>query len=132
MESKQTGGGQEPSAIETVHQIVAQAQLLIHKQVELAKAELKADLHAEGKAVGSLGIAAVAGLSALNLLLVTGALALAVWMPAWTAGLLVTGVVVLLAGLFALFGWRTRVKHPLAQSREELKQDAQFTKERLI
>jgi hypothetical protein len=44
----------------------------------------------------------------------------------------VTGVVVLLAGLFALLGWRARVKHPLAHSRQELKQDAQFTKERLI
>jgi len=132
MEHKQAVDGQEPSAIETLQQIAAQAQLLIRKQVELAKAELKADLQAEGRAVGSLGIAAVAGLSALNLLLVTGALALAVWMPAWEAGLLVTGVVLALAALFALFGWRSRVKRPLEHTRDELKRDEQFTKERLI
>jgi putative superfamily III holin-X len=121
----------ELSAADTVRAIAAETEQLVRKQIELATTELKANFKAEAKAVESLGIAAVAGLVGLNLLLFTGALALATVMPAWAAGLLVTAVVLAVAGVFGLVGWRRRVTRPLALTREELKQNARFTKERM-
>ena len=62
------------------------------KQVELAKTELRADVRTEAKVAGGLGVAAVCGIITVTLLLVTAAFALALVMPAWGAGLIVTGV----------------------------------------
>ena len=81
------------STLALVKEIAAQAGLLVKKQVELARTEIKADARAEAKVAGGLGMAAVGAIIAVTLLLVTGALALALVMPAWGAGLIVSGVV---------------------------------------
>ena len=68
----------------------------------------------EAKVAGGLGLAAVGAIITVTLLLVTAALALALVMPAWAAGLIVTGVrgggrVAIVAGL----SWKRRVRKPL-------------------
>jgi len=79
---------------------------------------------------GGLGIAAMGVIITVTLLLVTGAFALALVMPAWGAGLIVTGVVAAAVAIVAGLSWKRRVRTPLATSRRELKQDVRFTRER--
>ena len=81
------------STLALVKEIAAQSGLLVKKQVELARTELKADARTEAKVAGGLGIAAIGAIITVTLLLVTAALALALVMPAWAAGLIVSGVV---------------------------------------
>jgi len=118
------------STVQLVREIAVQASLLVKKQVQMAKTELKADARTEAKVAGGLGIAAVGVIITVTLLLVTGAFALALVMPAWGAGLIVTGVVAAAVAIVAGLSWKRRVRTPLATSRRELKQDVRFTRER--
>jgi len=118
------------STVQLVREIAVQASLLVKKQVQMAKTELKADARTEAKVAGGLGIAAMGVIITVTLLLVTGALALALVMPAWGAGLIVTGVVAAAVAIVAGLSWKRRVRTPLATSRRELKQDVRFTRER--
>ncbi len=116
---------------ELVKQIGAQAEVLLHKQIELAKVELKRDLKAEAAAVGGLGASAVLAIISVTLLLVTAALALSLVLPAWGAGLIVTGVMIAATLTVALISWKKRVSTPLARTRETLRDDVRWAKERL-
>lgn len=122
----------ELSTIELVKEITTEVGHLAEKQIALAKAELRADLKAEATVVGGLGAAALAGLAAMNLLLVTAVLGLAQLMPAWAAGLLVSGVVAAVAAIVAATAWRRRVRSPFARTRRTLKEDVQWAKERTV
>jgi hypothetical protein len=113
-----------------VKEIASAVGLLAKKQIELAKAELRADVRTEAFSIGGLGVAAVAALTAINLLLVTAVLALGLVMPAWLAGLLVTGVVLLFAAIAATLSWRRRVRSPFVRTRQALKEDIRIIKER--
>lgn len=120
------------STMELVKEITAEVGLLAQKQIELAKTELKADLKAEAATVGGLGVAALAALAAVNLLLVTLVLALAQTMRPWLAGLLVSALMLVVAGIVALVSWNKRVRSPLERTRRTVKEDVQFTKERMV
>jgi len=120
------------STVDLVKQITAEVGHLAHKQIELAKAELKADLKAELTMIGGLSVAAVAALCTLNLLLVTAVLALATLMPGWRAGLIVSGATLLVATVVAGIAWSKRVRSPMARTKKTLQEDVQWTKERLV
>jgi len=124
----------EPAALssgELVKTVMRKVAELAKTEFELAKAELRANVKAEAAAAKGLGVAAIAGLAALNLLLVTAVLALAQLMPAWGAGLLVSGVVLLIAVVAGVAGWGKRVKDPLRRIRHDIKEDVQWTKEKI-
>jgi NhaP-type Na+/H+ or K+/H+ antiporter len=72
----------------------------------------------------------VGAIITVTLLLVTVAFALALVLPAWAAGLIVSGVVAVFVGVLAGVSWSRRIRKPLQRSRNELKQDVRFTKER--
>jgi len=118
------------STVQLLREIASQGGLLVKKQVALAKTELKADARTEAKVAGGLGLAAVGAIITLTLLLVTAAFALALVLPAWAAGLIVTGVVAVFVAILAGVSWSRRIRKPLQRSRDELKQDIRFTKER--
>lgn len=122
---------QDLSTVELVKQITNEVAHLAQKQIELAKTELKADLKAEAVVVGGLGLAALGTLTTVNLLLVTGILALAKRMPGWQAGLLVTGGTLIVTGVVAWVAWSKRVRSPLARTQRTLREDAEWTKGRL-
>jgi hypothetical protein len=119
------------STVELVKEITAEVGHLVQKQIALAKAELKADLKAEATMVGGFGIAALGAVATLNLLLVTAVLALAQIMTGWKAGLLVSGVVLFAAVVVAGIAWSRRVRSPLARTQRTLREDVEWTKERL-
>jgi hypothetical protein len=114
---------------ELIRRITSQVAALASKQIELAKTEIQADLRDEIATVGKLGIAAVAALATVNLLLVTAVLALGQKIPPWSAGLIVSGITLGVSLCGALLGWRKRVRTPLARTRRSLKKDAVWTKE---
>jgi len=128
MEGKGQG---DVSTVQTVREFVTGAEDLFRKHIELAQAELKANVRAEARAFGALGIGALTALIAATLFLVTGALALATVMRPWIAGLVVSCTVAVVAGAFAAIGWQRRVRQPLLLTREALERDARWMKERL-
>jgi hypothetical protein len=111
--------------------MASDVETLVKKQFELAKSELVDDLRREAGVAGGLGIAAVAALLTANLLLVSGALALSLVMPAWAAGLVVSGLTLATAALVGVVSWRRRVRDPLVRTRRALKENVRWTKERL-
>ena len=120
------------SSLALVKEIAAQAGLLVKKQVELARTELKANARTEAKVAGGLGLAAVGAVITVTLLLVTAALALALVMPAWGAGLIVSGFVAAVVAIVAAVSWSRRVRQPLQHSRNGLRRDVRFAKERFV
>ena len=114
-----------------VSELLSQAGVLARKEIELAKRELREDLRREAIAAGQLGIAGVAGLVTVNLLLVTVVLALARAMPAWVAGLLVSAATLVVAVALGLSGWKRIKRPPLERTRRTLKEDAQWARESL-
>jgi len=119
------------STLDLMKAITHDVERLVKTQIALAKAEVRADLSNEGKMVAGLGVAAVAGLLAVNLLFVTLILALATVLPPWVAGLVVSGAVALAAAIAGVVGWGKRVRHPLARTRHEIQEDVKWTKERM-
>jgi hypothetical protein len=119
------------STVELVSRLVKAGSLLIAKEVELARAEIKADLQAELGMLKLLIAAAVAAVLGINLLLVSAVLALTRWMPGWMAALALGGVILAIAVGLGLIGWARRVSSPLALTRKTVKEDMQWAKERL-
>jgi uncharacterized membrane protein YqjE len=119
------------STVALLGELATQVSALAKKEIELAKVELREDLRQEVAAVSRLGIAGLAGFLTVNLLLVTGVLVLARSMPVWGAGLLASGLTLLLAVFMGVSGWKKITRAPLERTRRTLKDDAQWTKERL-
>jgi hypothetical protein len=124
-------GAQQLGTGALLKEIGSHLELLAKKQFELATTELRADLQSEARAAGGLGIAALTGLAAINLLLVTGVLGLSQVMPGWQAGLVVSGATLLVAAILGLVSWRRRLRDPMSRTRKTLKDDAKWSRERL-
>ena len=116
---------------ELLQHITRDAVTLAKKEVELAKAELKADLKAEIGMAKGLGVAGLCAIWAVSLILVAAALALGLVMPAWVAALLVAAAVLIVGGIAGMVGWGKRVKDPLETTRRTLKEDVRWAKERI-
>ena len=119
------------STRELVSRLVKAGSLLVAKEVELARAEIKADLQAELGVLKLMVTAAVAAVLGINLLLVSAVFALTHWMPGWLAALALGGVILAVAIVLGLIGWARRVSSPLAVTRKTVKEDMQWAKERL-
>ncbi len=100
----QPSGADKPTIGSLVADLSSQASTLVRGELEYAQANLKAKVKNLGMGGVHLGIAAFIGLYATGMLLVTFALVLAIWLPVWAGFLIVTTVLLLLAGAFALLG----------------------------
>jgi hypothetical protein len=116
---------------ELIGHTIENATLLVKKEIELARAELRADLKAEAAMAKGLGIAGLCALCGLNLLLVSLVLALGTVMAAWASALIVAAVVLAIGSVAGLVGWGKRVKDPLSATRRTLREDLQWVKERI-
>jgi uncharacterized membrane protein (DUF485 family) len=114
-----------------VAEIIGKATLLAKKEVELAKVEVRADFDAEVSTVKGLAVSALVVVLGLNMLLTAAVFVLAAYMPGWLAALLIGGVLVVIGGILGYASWAGRVSRPLAVTRKTLKDNAQWTKERL-
>jgi hypothetical protein len=116
---------------ELISEITTKVSLLARKEIELAKAEVRADLGTQLGMVKAMGVALLAGLLGLNLLLVAGVLALGLVMASWLAALIVGGGLLLVGAVAGYIGWRRVMTNPLARTRQMLKEDVRWVKERL-
>ncbi len=116
-----------------VTELARKASLLARKEVELAKAELKADLRAEIRMASGLGVAGLCGIFTVQLLLVAVVLALteAGVLSGWAAALLVAAVVLAIGTGVGLWGWARRVRQPLGTTRRSLREDVRWAKEQI-
>jgi len=111
--------------------LIETVSLLVTKEIELVRAEIKADLKAELATVALLVAAGVVAVFAVNMLLVAAIFALTVWMPGWLAALAIAGLLLAIGGVLALVGWTRRVSVPLAVTRRTVKEDVEWAKDRL-
>jgi uncharacterized membrane protein YqjE len=95
---------EEPTLGALVHQLSEEIPQLVRSEIRLAQAEVAE----KGKRVGiGIGMFSVAGLLAffgVATLVATAVLALAEAIPGWAGALIVTAVLLVLAGVFALLG----------------------------
>ena len=119
------------STKELLSRITEEATALAKKEFELAKAELRQNVTKTKTLAEGLGAAALLTLFAVNTLLVTAILALAKVMPAWGAGLLVSGILLAAAGVAGAIGWSKRVRTPMEKTRRHVKEDVKWVKERM-
>ncbi len=121
------------STTELVGLIAGRATLLAEKQVELVKAEVRANLRAEIRMAIGLATTAVCAIAALAVLVVAGAFAIveAGWLPGWLAALVLAVALLLVGAVAGLVGWSKRVTSPLATTRATLKANLEWAKERL-
>lgn len=101
-----SGPAPEPDVAAVLQALTGEARTMLRRDVELAKAEIRATTrHARGAGVG-LGAAALVGHLALAVLAVAAGLGLAEVMPAGLAFLLVGLVLAAIAGVAYLIGRR--------------------------
>ena len=121
------------STKDLVTQLAQKASLLVKKEIELAKAELKEDVRKEIKMASGLGVAGVCALLTVQLLLVAVVFALFEGgvLPGWAASLVVAAVVLAIGTAAGLWGWAKRVRKPLDSTRQSLQDNVRFAKERI-
>ena len=116
---------------ELLAQLAKDSADLIKKEVELAKTELRGNLHRELRAASDLAIAALFGLLTLNALMVAAIVGLSASLPAWAAALIVATVVLAIAVVVGAVGWKNRVTRPLARTKKTLRDDIRWAKRHL-
>jgi uncharacterized membrane protein YqjE len=100
----QHDGLREQPLGELLKRLSNQLSSLARQEVELAKAELAAKGRVLGRVAGLFGAAALLGLCGLGALTALLILALDEAMPGWAAALIVTVLMLALAGALALLG----------------------------
>jgi Protein of unknown function (DUF1469). len=114
-----------------VRRIVETGSLLVEKEVELAREELKADVKAELGGAAFLGVAFVAAVTGGILIVMAGVFVLGRWMPPWVAALGVAAFALGVAAGLAFVGWGRVARVPLEVTRKTVREDWQWVKERI-
>lgn len=127
-----SGGGPERRVSELFSELSSELSLLLRKEMELARVELREEAAKAARAGAALSVAAVAGLFVLVYASSAAAWALAEIMPAGLAFLIVAVVWLLVAGVGAALGRnRLRQVHPVPeQTVRTLEEDVQWAKNR--
>jgi len=94
----------EPSTAELFTRLTEQSRQLVRDEIRLAQAETERKVKHGIAGVAEFGVAGVLALYGVGLLLTTIVLGLAEALPAWLAALIVTVVVLAIAGVLALMG----------------------------
>jgi hypothetical protein len=112
-------------------QLSEQTATLVRQELDLAKAEMQQKGKRAGVGLGLLGGGGVLALAAVGAFTATLIMLLAEWMDGWLAGLIVTAVMALGAGLLALQGKQkvAEAAPPVPQETvETVKEDVQWAK----
>lgn len=124
----------EASLAELVGSLVDDARLLLHKEIELARAEVSDELRKARQAGIALGVGgAIAAVGALLLVIMVVQMLIAfVGMPAWMAYMLVGGALTIV-GVMALIAGarRARAIDPLPRETiDSVRKDVEWLRER--
>jgi hypothetical protein len=94
------------SLVDLVTDLPGQVTELVHREIDLIKTELFGKLKALGIGAGLMVAALGVLLFMVGTLLTAGILALSLVMPGWLAALLVSLLLLIVAAILALVGWR--------------------------
>lgn len=105
---------------------------LVKAEIALAKSELQQKATEKGLGAGLFIAAAVAGWLGLQGVLITIGFVLAIWLQAWAAALIVTAVLLLVAGILAFVG-NKKFATPLGldTAKQNVQQDVEYAKAHL-
>jgi uncharacterized membrane protein len=125
-------GGQRPLG-SVVASVVDGLRTLARKHAELAKIEASEAVSVRAKGAGMFGAAGVLALYAIGFAAATAAAGLAVVLPVWAAILIVTVLLLIVAGVLVLIGRRTMrtAPQPGERIRETLKEDARWARQQI-
>jgi uncharacterized membrane protein YqjE len=129
--ARMNGKNRRPSTRALIGEIGSQLVQLAQEEVELARTELASNVRSGRRTLVGLGVAAVAALVGLTLLLVAVVLALGMLMPGWLAALILAGVVLAGGAVAGHVGWKHRPRSPLALTRKSLKEDWEWLKDQV-
>ncbi|GAA6527575.1 phage holin family protein [Intrasporangium sp. DVR] len=100
----------DPRQERTLGQLVASAtqdmSTLVRGEIALAKAEVSGQLKKAGKGGGLLAGAAIIGFYSVYFIFTTLVEVLDIWLPRWAAYLIITVLMLLIAGILAMVGIR--------------------------
>jgi hypothetical protein len=135
MDSSQTPGTTSPLEDRSLGELVATAtrdlSLLVHKEIELAKTEIKSDVAAAGKGAGLFGGAGFAGVFALIFLSISAAYGISALGVPLGGGFFAVGALYLVAaGVLAFTGKKKidQLKPPVEKTVETVKDDLAWAK----
>ena len=113
----------EASTAALIAETVQELKHLAVTQVELARQEVRDDARATVATVAAFAVSGAAAFAGLTLLFVTATFGLALVLPGWVAGLIVTGVVLAGSAVVGAIGWRARLRAPLPRTRHVLERE---------
>lgn len=116
----QSGAGLKThrSTAELLSDLSREVRRLLRDELQLARYELSRQSKRAGIGAGALGLAGIAALYGIGLLLATAVLALALVLPAWLAALIMGVLVLLVAAVSALMG-KNKVQQALPPVTDE-------------
>ena len=114
-----------------VRDVASTASALVGKEVELARVELKNDFASELAMVKSAAVAAVAAILMLAMLLFAAVLASMPYVDGRFAALAIAVVLLVIAAVAGVIGWRHHVARPLDRTRKTVEEDLQWAKTQL-
>ena len=132
MSAPSMGEGRRPLGT-VVASAVDGLRTLAREHVELAKIEVSEAASVRGRGAGMFAAAGVVGMYAIGFAAATAAAGLAVVLPVWAAILLVTVLLLIVAGVLALVGRRTlqTAPQPGERIRETMKEDARWAQQQI-
>ncbi|MGW7517989.1 phage holin family protein [Streptomyces sp. NPDC054796] len=116
-----------------VSRATEQFSRLVREEMQLAQAEMRQKGKRFGLGGGMFGAAGLVGILALQAMVATAIIALALVLPWWASALIVTGALLLIAGILAALGKRqvSKATPPAPQQAiESVKADMAEIKER--
>jgi len=110
---------------ELLHELFADASLLIKRQIRLAQLEARRQLHREKSAVEWLGSGGLIAYAGVILLLVAAAAAIgdALGGRVWLGAIIVGCALIAIAAAAGLIGFAKRVREALPRTRRELNKE---------
>lgn len=126
-----TDGNESTRAI--FEDVLRDAANMVRAEVRLARAEVKDDFRAAGRAAGMFGAAAVCGLLAAGSAAACVIAALSLVLPVWLAALLTAVLLACIGGAFYASG-RGRIRQagpPLDETRHRVRSDYQWAKQQI-
>jgi membrane protein DedA with SNARE-associated domain len=119
------------STLELLREIGGKTTLLVAKEIELARVELKQDLQQRLAVWKAYAVAAVFATTALNLFVVAGVLAASGRVAGWIAASIAAVGALLVAAAAVWIGRRRLAGPPLAVSRQSIEEDLEWARQRI-
>jgi len=120
------------SSKDLFRELLSDTQLLVQRQVALAKLEARDQIKQELRVAKLLGVGVAVAYAGVILLLVTAALGIGANVASlWMGALIVSVVLLAIAAVVGGIGWARRVRKPLPVSTREVEREITWAKDQV-